>query len=696
MPWVRLHGIKDYYGMAWLARQHPRTHLTFNLVPSLLIQLEDYATGQADEVLLALTAKAASELDEGEVRVVLDEFFHANWPTMIRPHARYRELLLRRRFDRRTAEEVRKGFTVRDLRDLQVWATLAWFFPQLQRDDPVLRELVAKGRGFTEDDKSAMLAKQQEVLAGVAGMYRELQDSGSAELSVSPFYHPILPLLCNMERSREALPDLPLPRGRADFAEDARTQVMRAVEAYERLFGRAPRGMWPSEGSVSPEVCPLAAEAGIRWIATDEGILSRSLGRKLERDGQGYAKSPEILYQPYRIAVGDKELAVVFRDHYLSDLIGFRYQHVPAADAADDLMARLEQIGARSGGEDAFVSIILDGENAWEHYRDSGMEFLDRLYGRLASAPNVHPVGVSEYLEAHPPKRTLPRLFSGSWINSDFAVWIGHAEDRLGWERVGETREFLVRKSRAGAPDGALRQAWEELYIAEGSDWFWWYGDDRNSDHDAEFDRLFRQHLKNAYVLLGEEAPPALDEPISRGTGRVAYTRPTGFMAPELDGRASSFFEWLSAGVYRRELDRGVMDKQTGDRIRRVHFGFSESELFLRVDSPEHFTRDMPPSGRLVFCFSAPAAVEIEVGELCSARPRVRIGGEGVAGARAAAGEILELACPFAALGLRPRETARFHVRLVGDDGGVERAPRAGAMVFEVPTPDFERERWLV
>ncbi len=694
MPWVRLHAIQSYYGMARLAQQHPDTHLTFNLVPSLLIQLDDYAHGRAEEEHLRLTAKPAGELSGHEVAFILDEFFHANRETMIRPHERYGELLRKRRFDRRTATAAAEDFSTQDLLDLQVWATLAWFFPQLQRGDGVVAELVAKERHFTEDDKGAMLARQRDILSSVVGMYRQLQDQGSAELSVSPFYHPILPLLCNMARAREALPSLSLPRRRADLTDDARTQLSRAVEAYREAFGREPRGLWPPEGSVSPEVVELAAEGGFRWLATDEGILARSLGCPLERDRHGDLKRGEALYQPYRVVAGDAEAAIIFRDRAFSDRIGFHYYHRPGAEAADDLVRRLLRIGQRTGSKDAFVAIILDGENAWEHYRDGGVAFPSHLYARLSSTPGLHAVTVSEYLDAHPPTATLPRLASGSWINADFSVWIGHEEDRRAWEALADTRRFLVEQTTAAPRSDAASEAWEELYIAEGSDWFWWYGDDRTSANDAAFDRLFRGHLQNVYRLLGQEPPASLDEPIGVA-GPAAWTLPQGFMELQADGRATDFFEWLSAGMYDRARDRGVMNKQSGDIIRRVYFGFSKDELYLRVDTGEEFVSDVPGGGRLVFSFLEPHAIEVAVAELHSSTPQVLMGGR-PPGARAAAGKIFEVACRFDELGLRPRDSVRFTVRLFDGDKLLERAPRAGAIGFTVPTADFEHEMWQV
>ncbi len=696
MPWVRLHGIKDYYGMAWLAQQHPDVHMTFNMVPSLLIQLEDYASGEVDETHLNLTAKPARELAEHEVLFALNEFFTAHRETMVWPHERYRELLLKRRLGHRAVEEVAGDFSRQDILDLQVWGTLAWFFPQLLWEDPVLKELAAKGREFTEDDKAAMLARQQAVLGSVALMYRELQDGGSVELSVSPFYHPILPLLCDMERAREGIPGLPMPRVRSQMAEDARTQVARATEAYWVYFGRAPRGMWPSEGSVSPEMAPIVAEAGIKWMATDEGILCRSLGCGLHRDARGRLEEWETLYQPYRVPAGGPELSIIFRDRYMSDLIGFQYYNMDPAAAADDFAGRLADVASRNGDRDVLVPVILDGENAWEFYRDSGIHFLHALYDKLASTPRVRTTTVSDYLESHPPQASVPRLFSGSWINSDFGVWIGHEEDRRGWELLAQTREHLLERSEGQPASPALQQAWEEIYIAEGSDWFWWYGDDRSSMQDAEFDRLFRTHLQNVYRLLGEEPPEVLDEPIAQVAATPPYTVPTGFLELEVDGQVTEYFEWSAAGLYERDHDGGAMQKQTPDVIRAVYFGFSEDELYVRVDTGEKIAEDVPEGARLVFCFTEPRDIQLEVCNLSGEAPLVRVGGRNARTGRAAAGRILEVACSFRELGLRPRDGARFHVRLLDDGTVLERAPRAGAIAFEVPTEHFESEMWHV
>ena len=312
--------------------------------------------------------------------------------------------------------------------------------------------------------------------------------------------------------------------------------------------------MWPAEGSVCQIMIPLLARHGIRWIATDEEILSASTAGAVSRDGKGHVNKPEMLYRPYQIREGESELGIVFRDHALSDLIGFHYQHSPAESAADDFMNCLNGISQAVGGDaPALVSVILDGENCWEHYPGGGVDFLRALYRRASTTPGVRPVRIGEFLEQHPPTETLPRLFAGSWISHNFAIWIGHEEDNTAWDALHRAREHLLkprptngRSCKRGPPATPLERAWRELYIAEGSDWFWWYGDDHSSAQDALFDYLFRKHLQNVYRLAGRTNRRSdLSRPISRTRPQrlSTYTLPRRFPDVRIDGRAT-FFEW--------------------------------------------------------------------------------------------------------------------------------------------------------
>src|SRR5437762_9665207 len=360
LPWVRLHALKDYYGMAALLREFPGVRVTFNLVPSLLVQLEAFAEDRARDPYLALSLKPAEELSESDVAFILENFFHAQRQRMIDIYPRYAELLARRGGSLPTPADRRAAasrFSRDDLRDLQVWHKLAWIDPFYLAGDSRLRRLVAKDRGFTEDDKQQLREVELELLNRVIPEYREAVARGQIEVSASPFYHPILPLLCDTDIYLRTHPDSRMPRERFIHPEDAAEQLTRAVTYHERLFGRRPVGLWPSEGSVSDAMIPLVAAAGFKWLATDELILARTLNATFSRDARGHVEQPEWLYTPYRIRAGSASIAGVFRDHVLSDLIGFSYAGWNADAAAEDFVNRLVEAGRRyrdrTGGEEA-------------------------------------------------------------------------------------------------------------------------------------------------------------------------------------------------------------------------------------------------------------------------------------------------------------------------------------------------------
>lgn len=307
-------------------------------------------------------------------------------------------------------------------------------------------------------------------------------------------------------------------------------QVRRGVEAHRRHFGEVPRGLWPSEGAVCPEMLPILERHGIRWFATDEAILARSLGVKINRDPAGHLNNPRFLYQPYTVSVetgrtaaspgsgGDQPMAAIFRDHTLSDRIGFVYQGMPGQDAAEDLIGRLHVIRERLDDPDHpyLVSIILDGENCWESYPDYGDPFLHHLYQRLAEEEAIQTVTVSEHLEQYPPRQGISRLATGSWIGGNLETWIGEAEQNQAWETLAKVRRELVawQNATAGASLDVLAEAWRQIYIAEGSDWFWWYGEDHAAVGGAEFDALFRKHVRRVYELLDATPPDVLQETV--------------------------------------------------------------------------------------------------------------------------------------------------------------------------------------
>jgi len=703
MPWVRLHGTKDYIGMALHIKEVPEFRCTINLVPSLLSQILAYTEHDGSDRHLDVSRAPADSLDHEDAIYLLDHFFMANNDNMIRPYPRYRELYGKRGSGTDSAESALPRFSERDLRDLQVWNNLTWFHPLLFKRDNDLQDFLNKGQGWSESEKRWLLDKQREILAEIIPLHAELQKGGQVELTTTPFYHPILPLLWDKHSAREAMPGCPMSEHLEPYHDDAVTHIERAVKFHEDLFGEKPRGMWPSEGSVSQAILPAIAASGIKWIATDEEILSESTGGWVSRDSQGHVRNPEMLFRPWQLEADDHQMGIVFRDHALSDLIGFHYQRGDSVHAAHDLLDKVAGIGRRCGEEDrpALVPIILDGENCWEYYADGGVKFLRTLYQECVKHREVHSTTVGDFLEQHPPTDKIKRLFAGSWISHNFAIWYGHQEDRDGWDRLHETREFLV--SRQDDPEidpDVIHKAWEEIYIAEGSDWFWWYGDDHSSELDELFDQLFRRHLRNVYELLGASPPAELSRPITSTVTQLLHTQPTRFLPVRVDGR-EAFFEWINAGCYESGSQRGTMTLVTEGLIQKLWFGFDQKHLYLRLDSNGLASQDFHEVDEIRIHFVEPSGLEIRITEFqddeSSVVTLVREGQKEVCPkCTAAIGEILEISLLRPAIGLAENERVHFFLELLHGSNSLDRAPNEGTIETNVPRHDFENFMWQV
>lgn len=702
MPWVRLHGTKDYYGMALHLRAVPEFRCTVNLVPSLLLQLQAYTDQQRSDRHLDVSRMPADGLSQADGCYLLDNFFMANVDNMIRPYPRYYDLYLKRGFSIDTADTALPRFGERELRDLQVWSNLTWIHPLVFDEDSELREFRDKGQSWTEDEKQWLLDKQLEILGRVIPLHRELMESGQIELTTTPFFHPILPLLWDKHSAREAMPGCALPRHLDSYAEDARIHLQRAVEYHAGLFGAPPRGLWPSEGSVSQDILEAIADVGIEWIATDEEILSQSTNGWVSRDEHGHLRNSEMLYRPWSVGTAGQRLQILFRDHALSDLIGFQYQRSDPRHAAGDLLGKLESIArgvdGKMSGRPALVPIILDGENCWEYYPDGGVEFLRTLYQTLAAHPTIRPQRVSDYLDAHPASDQLSRLFAGSWIAHDFAIWIGHAEDVKAWELLHQAREFVKAQAATGEVSAEkLRRAWEEIYIAEGSDWYWWFGEDHSSALDSLFDQLFRKHLQNVYTLLGATYPGVLNHPITQGAQLRLHTWPTGFLPVKVDGHCT-YFEWASAAHYVSGSERGTMTQVTTGLLREVYFGFDATRLFVRIDTARRAVDELASLAELRLTFHAPLETEIRLTGFArrSVRGALYRHGRRVRGAvvDAAVDRVLEVAVAFKDLQCEADDVLHFYVEARSQTQSVDRVPREGALELTVPSEDFEMVMW--
>ena len=569
LPWTRLHALKDYYGMVQMLDEFPDMRQTFNIVPSLLLQIEEYASGRAKDRLLTLALKETAALTPAEKELLLSFSFRANEQRLIHRYPRYAELWEQARRHAQVPGRAVHAFTAAMFRDLQVLSQLAWFDEQYLAYDPDIRALKEKGCDFSFADQQTIGSKQRELLGKVLNTYRQAAMRGQIEISTSPFYHSILPLLCDSNIADISHPYAALPE-QFNYPEDAFSQMSSAKIYIENALGVVVHGLWPPEGAVSDDVFARTANAHFRWTASDDSVLERTLGHDLR---------PEEKYRPYLWQRGGQSIQVLFRDHRLCELIGVVYARLDPEQAAAHFLRELHRAcdDMLQQGQDATVPIILDGENAWEHYHENGRPFLRALYRRIAEDPKIAAVTISQALEGSAPAH-IEQIFPGSWIDANFDVWIGAEEDNDAWEMLLDARRRFDEAAAGASPENR-RLAWEELMIAEGSDWCWWYGPEHSAEGRDEFDNLFRGHLANVYRLLGEAVPTDLSHTLLR-TQQPQHRGPTGTIQPVIDGRLTSRAEWANAGRYRALHTSGPMHSQRPP-IRELLYGSDGQNLYL-------------------------------------------------------------------------------------------------------------------
>jgi alpha-amylase/alpha-mannosidase (GH57 family) len=701
LPWTRLHAIKDYWGMLEVLRESPAFHATFNVVPSLGMQLEEYASGNFNEPWFSLAFKKTDELTREDKAEILARAFQLNHERLMSRWPRFVELFEWSRPAGGAQAQV--TFTQRDWQDLQVLSQLAWMDEVWLERDPVVSELADKGKDYTETDKAALKAKQLELLRLVLPAHREAAQRGQIEISTTPFYHPILPLLCDSDIARVANPGTPLPRRAYRHPEDAREQLRRARVYHERIFGAKPAGLWPSEGSVSDQALTLAIEEGFQWFGTDEGVLGRTLNVGFFRDGVGTPANADRLYKPWRVQLGGNAITGLFRDHHLSDLIGFVYSRMDPTAAAADLHGRLRQLGERVQTQSPLtICLFLDGENAWEYYPGNGREFLRQFYRRIQDDQDFRALTASEAIAAAKDVPSTGGIFPASWINANFDVWIGHSEDVAAWELLWDARQAYAlaadakAQGRGGAPTAeALKEAYESLLAAEGSDWCWWYGPEHSTANDAEFDALYRKHLTGVYLALGQMAPEELAKPIKRQPEHALQMTPAGFLKTTVDGRDTSYFEWLGAGLYSPERRGGSMHGRVFF-LRELRYGFEEKRFSVRIDFfPEALAELDDPELRITLgaANELSIVVKLQRGRLqefalekervCLLQPRDV--------ADAAFDRILEVAIQREQLNLKGQKSLRLGVALW--HGGLPVDVLPGEGFLEIPLGD-EQHSW--
>lgn len=690
LPWVLLHAMRDYYDMPALAAGYDSVRPVFNLVPGLLAQVEEYASQKARDLFLSVALKEARDLSEQEKAFLLDNFFVLNSETMVRPYPRFAQLADMARVYKRESSAAAR-FSESDLRDLQVWYFLTWTGNRM-RTDPRVAELLRKGRDFTEGDKWQLRDAALDLLAGIVPLYGTLLADKRIEVSCSPMYHPILPLLVNSHSAYEAAPQMRLPPGLFAFPEDAVRHVSMGLKYVSDKLGQQITGMWPSEGSVSDGAMGVLNNCGVKWIATDEKMLFGSIGNSNR-------SREDALYTPWKFG----DTAIFFRDAVLSDLMGFVYARWKPEAAVEHFISSVAQAASRSTLKSPVITIAMDGENAWEYYIHGGMNFLARLYQALDKDDRFEVVSPADVLAGQDQCPGIGHLRAGSWIDGTFSTWIGDPVKNKGWEHLTSARHAVASHLARNHLEEQERNEITDLVMrAEASDWFWWFGKGHTSKYDVEFDLLFRQHLKALYMKMGLHPPHELDQPLDPPEAATASMEvPVYLISPSLTGKLGSYYKWLSAG-------RAVVAEGFYHRPRHVlvemMFGYDLDKLYLRLRGIAPMRALMQEQGMsLVLNVTSPLDLDLRflVDEAGNLVVTSESDGFDVSGVEAALQTVLEFSVPLLSLGIdgtsgRPAAVMEFYAVVETRGRETERFPHTENISLAYRGEQLDVENWHV
>lgn len=570
-PTMVFRSLFNYYPMALLLSQFPDIKISFNLTPVLIKQLEGISSGRIRDNFLEILR------DETTSREQL-ALFAKEMPGFALKRFKVAGIL---------NEKIENNtFSSQDLFDMKIYLHLASFHPLIT--DEGIENLLKKGKGFNMHDQEYLYGKEMDIISKILPLYRVMQDKEQIEISTSPMAHPILPLLFNTDNARKTKTSLSVPEGIFSYPADAVSQLSEGIEVYKKTFAVLPRGIWPSEGSLSNEVLELFSRSSISWTATDEHILSETLGRPLNDEH-------------HRIwdFGGDNKVSVFFRDHTISDLIGFSYQEMAEKEAACSLMKNMEQIGKGSDGR--VLTIILDGENPWDFYPEYGQDFLSSLYRMLGDSRNIKSVTFSEAAGEITEHETLKGITPGSWMGNNFDNWIGREPANKAWQILSRARE-IAEEPLKSLPEEKKKLLLENIMIAESSDWFWWYSLPANSDIKRRFDSYFRNSIRKIYEISAMEVPAFLSLPVEES----GHDEIIPYIKPVIDGKKTHFYEWCNA-VEVNPLNLWGTFKPVDFPVEKIFYGYDEENIFIRMDMKG--SEDMEI--RLIFHNSAEKVLEI-------------------------------------------------------------------------------------
>lgn len=574
MPWARLHAVKDYLDMVTILDKYPRLKLNINIVPALLDELLQYTEEGFNDIHSSLTASEIDDLEFSEKEYILNNFFNSKYETMIYNYPTYRKLFKKRFADNNLNVD---DFSNQELSDLMALFNLSWVDPTHYEKYPELKKLAKKGHNYTLKDRIKILDLHKTIIKDIIPTYKKYIQEGRIELTTSPYYHPIMPILCDYETATKNLPNRDNLPVNLDLKEDAHYHVKSALDRIEEVFGVRPKGIWTSEYCLTNKVLELFAKEGLKWTISDESILSKSINFEFIRDFKGNIEDPYYLLKTYNYKKSDNNnIDIIFRDSLIPNLINFEYCNIDAKTSSADFYNKIKSIQNKllvSPDDKHLLTIALDGENCWENYQNDGNDFLNAIYSKLENDESIETVLISDYISQDKNKKTLNKIHSGSWINKNFNFWIGDPVKNLAWQYLNNVRNDLNKIIIDKPKHHNIKNALRELYIAEGSDWFWWYGEPNNSGQDNVFDFLFREHLKNTYKFLNEESPEYLDISIIDTAYENNGFSNTDFPSYNNDWLFSNSIDLIDGPVFQESK---IFDN--------INYGFDNENLYFKLE----------------------------------------------------------------------------------------------------------------
>ncbi len=579
MPWVRLHAVKDYLDMVLILEKFPKLKLNFNIVPALLDAIIDYSETGYHDIHSEITVSDTEKLTDEEKAFIINNFFNSQYETMI-----YRSETYKKLFQKRFAKDSVNinDYSLQELSDLMALFNLVWIDPIHFERYPELKTLWEKQSGYTTEDRKKIIDIQKQIIREIIPTYKKYIQTKRIELTTSPYYHAILPILLDLKTSVKSVittEGLPQSLGMSD---DAKYQVKSALDRIENIFGVRPKGMWPPELCLGTKTLNLLAKEGIEWTISDEGILASSINFDFVRDFNGNLNDPYHLLKVYTYEMKDSEIDIIFRDRSIPNLINFEYAGINPKMAASDLYEKIKMIQNKivvSPDNTHLLTIASDCENCWENYQNDGRDFLENIYSMIENDNSLETVLISDYIKKEKHKKTLKKIHSGSWIDKTFQFWIGEPEKNKAWAYLKKTKDDLDSFIKEDNSNPNIKYAKRELLIAEGSDWFWWYGEPNNSGQDFVFDYMFRERLKNVYILLNHPYPAYLDKTLITSI-EVPFKYPKRNISPRMDGLNKSSDEWYNAGSLTL-LDGPVF--RENKNVDKILFGCDKDNIYFRL-----------------------------------------------------------------------------------------------------------------